>query len=137
MGTGAWNLTHRDGKVESFIDIRRKVGNMIVRSYLLKPLLAGARIQTVDVTMRGPKNEFQDFARFIVVRTKYDGRVVALLAESGVYENIRIVGVDSQSIENLQPDQIIDLFTMALTEPETHDSVLMVSRDSSVLTGPK
>jgi len=132
---GSWNLTHRDGKVESFIDIRRKVGNQIVRAYLLKPLLASARVQTIDVTMRGPKSEFQDFAKFIVVSTMHNGQVVKLLAESGVYENVRIVGVDSQSIEKLQADDIVALFTAALTEPESHDSLLIISHDSAVRAG--
>lgn len=135
MGVGTWNLTHRDGKVESFIDIRRKVGNQIVRAYLLKPLLDSARVQTIDVTMRGPKSEFQDFAKFIVVSIKHEGHVVKLLAESGVYENIRIVGVDNQSIENLQADDIVDLFAAALAEPESHDSLLLISHDSAVRAG--
>jgi hypothetical protein len=132
LTSGTWNLRYEDGTSESFIDIRRKVGNQIVRAYLLKAILNSDRVKRVKISLRGPKNEFQDFAKFMIVRTKQNGGQVRLLAESGVYENLRIVGADSAAVERLEPDTIIQIFTAALTEPEAYDAIIWLITDSSV-----
>ncbi len=116
-----------------FIDIRRKVGNQVLRAYLLDGLLQTERMQQIKASLRGPKNDFQDFARYIVVRGQRGGTSFAFLAETGVYENLRIVGTESHDIAELAPEEIISVFTEALRHPEEFSTVLAVSSDSRLL----
>ena len=132
MSDKRWKLTLEDGAIQEFVDLRRKVGNKVIRAYLLKPIIKEKRIQKLKGALRGPKNEFKDFAKFLVLNVAKDGRILRILAEAGVYENLRIVGTDDADMLNLQPDEIISTFTNALEEPIVHDAMLVLSIDSSV-----
>ncbi len=124
-----------DGSVEEFIDIRRKVGNQVLRAYLLDTALSSGRVKRVNGSLRGPKNEFQDFARYVVVRaTSADGVSFSLLAQTGVYENIRIVATGSEDIAGRSAEEIIRLFTEALQDPERFQTVIVLSTDSRLVS---
>ena len=127
-----WKLKMADGSIEEFVDIRRKVGNRIIRAYLLDNVLQLDRVRRIRASLRGPKDEFQDFDKFLVVEGKQDGDPFRILAESGVYQNLRIVGTDSERIRTMEPTDIIAVFTSALQKPEAFDTTLVLSEQSKV-----
>ncbi len=127
-----WKLKFQDGTVQEFIDIRRKVGNQIVRAYLLKPVLESQSITRAEISLRGPKNEWKDFAKFLVLRVTKGENEFGILAETGVYENLRIVGTDSEEIAQKSPSEITQAFTEALKDPQGCSAVIILSTDSKV-----
>jgi hypothetical protein len=133
--TGVWKLKSKDGTVKTFFDIRRKVGNKIVRAYLLKPLIEGGRVQLVQATLKGTKDEFKDFADFLVMKAHDEHGEYGMLVEAGVYENLRIVGADREEMSRFQPDDLFRIFTEALSDPSGHDTILLLSTDSRVRSG--
>jgi hypothetical protein len=133
-GTGVWRLKSEDGTVKTFLDIRRKVGNKIVRAYLLRPLFQ-ERVQRIKATLKGPKDEFKDFADFLVLRAHGERGDFEMLVEAGVYENLRIVGADKEEMNQLQADKLIEMFTNALEDPDSNGSTLLLSTDSRVRPG--
>ena len=132
---GVWKLKSKDGTVKTFFDIRRKVGNKIVRAYLLKPLIEGGRVQLIQVTLKGTKDEFKDFADFLIMKAHDELGDYGMLVEAGVYENLRIVGADREEMSRLQPDDLLRIFTEALSDPSAHDTVLLLDADSKVRSG--
>ena len=127
-----WKLKFQDGTVQEFIDIRRKVGNQIVRAYLLEPILESQSITRAEISLRGPKNEWKDFAKFLVLRVTEGENEFGFLAETGVYENLRIVGTDSEEIAQKSPSEITLAFTEALKDPQGCNAVVILSTDSKV-----
>ena len=133
MNSGnSWKLKLEDGRVEEFIDIRRKVGNRILRAYLLDSLLQTDRVDTLKASLRGPKNEFQDFDKYLVLSVNYQGKQIRLLAESGVYENMRLVATDSEEIASRDPDELEKAFTGALQDFERWQARLIISPGSRI-----
>jgi hypothetical protein len=128
----SWKLKLEDGTIEEFIDIRRKVGNRILRAYLLDPLLRADRVDTLKASLRGPKNEFQDFDKYLILSVNYEGMRFRLLAESGVYENLRLVATDSEEIANRNSDELERAFTGALQDFDRWQARLVISPDSRV-----
>jgi hypothetical protein len=127
-----WKLVNGDDSVEEFIDIRRKVGNQIIRAYLLDRLIEEEKIDRVPGRLRGPKDEFKDFDKFLILQIREGERTCRVLAESGVYENLRIVGTDSKSLADESPEAITKRFTDALQEPSNYDAKLIISKKSKV-----
>jgi len=121
--------------VQEFIDIRRKVGNQVVRAYLLEPVLKSQRITRAEISLRGPKDEWMDFAEFLVLRVIEGENEFGILAETGVYENLRIVGTDSEEIAQKSPNEITLAFTEALKGPQGCNAVVVLSTDSKVKSG--
>lgn len=126
-----WKLKNADGTLIEFKDIRRKVGNQIIRAYLLENALSANRLERIKATLRGPKNEFKDFDDFFVLSASVDGKL-RILVEANVYENLRIVGTDSENVLNMDAKQIISLFTEVLDNPESHGTKLILSENSKV-----
>ncbi|TXT57439.1 MAG: hypothetical protein BAJATHORv1_10141 [Candidatus Thorarchaeota archaeon] len=126
----SWKLKLEDGTIETFTDIRRKVGNRIIRAYLLKPIMEQSRIERIKATLRGPKDEFKDFDKFFILKGKTDIGDFRMLVESGVYENLRIVGTDEEYIASKTPDEVIQILTDSLSNPV--DSLIVVSTDTKV-----
>ena len=127
-----WKLVNEDSSIDEFIDIRRIVGNQVIRAYLLDDILKTRRVEKIPGKLRGPKNEFKDFAKFLIVKMKNGNAEFRILAEAGVYENLRIVGTDSEELEKKTRDEIIKIFTDALENPEVNDTKLILSSDSEV-----
>lgn len=127
-----WTIKHSDGTTFDFMDIRRKVGNRVIRAYLLKEILENGRVERIRVSLRGPKNEFKDFAKFLILTISLDGETIQILAEAGVYENLRIVGTDDERIASMTPEEIIKTFTEGLKDPEKYTASLTLSDDSVV-----
>ena len=125
-----WKLVNDDSSIDEFIDIRRIVGNQVIRAYLLDDIIKSHRVERIPGKLRGPKNEFKDFAKFLVLRLKNGDLEFNILAEAGVYENLRIVGTDSKVLAMKTRDEIIKIFTDALEEPEKNDTKLILSNDS-------
>ena len=128
-----WKLQGSDSEVEEFIDIRRKVGNQIIRKYLLNTITESNKIIRISGKLRGPKNEFKDFAKFLILELSVDGRQVKFLAEAGVYENLRIVAVNSNTLAERNSESLIRIFTEALESPALHNASVVLSDDSSVI----
>jgi hypothetical protein len=128
-----WKLQGPDSEVEEFIDIRRKVGNQIIRKYLLNTIVESNKIARISGKLRGPKNEFKDFAKFLILELSIDGIRVKFLAEAGVYENLRIVAVNSNTLAERNSESLIRLFTEALESPALHNASVVLSDDSSVI----
>jgi hypothetical protein len=128
----SWKLKLEDGTIEEFIDIRRKVGNRILRAYLLDPLLRTDRVDTLKASLRGPKNEFQDFDKYLILSVNYEGMRFRLLAESGVYENLRLVATDSEEIANRDSDELERAFTGALQDFDRWQARLAISPESRI-----
>ena len=128
--TKSWTIKYGDGSVENFLDIRRKVGNRVLRAYLLEPLTEHSTITKRNITLRGPKDEFKDSSIFLIVKVCENDLEFRILAEAGVYENMRIVATDKQAIADKEPDEIIQLFTDALKNPE--ECEVVVTPDSRV-----
>jgi hypothetical protein len=126
-----WKLKTADGTLTEFKDIRRKVGNQIIRAYLLENAMSTNRLERIKATLRGPKNEFKDFDDFFVLSASVDGNL-KILVEANVYNNLRIVGTDSERITTMNPKQIISLFTKVLDDLENHAATLILSENSKV-----
>ncbi|MHA1637142.1 MAG: hypothetical protein ACTSUO_08835 [Candidatus Thorarchaeota archaeon] len=135
--TKSWTLKYEDGSVDNFLDIRRKVGNRVLRAYLLETLTEQSRIAKQKISLRGPKDEFKDSSIFLIVKACDNDFEFRILAEAGVYENMRIVGTDKQAVADKEPDDIIQLFTNALKNPEECKVEIVVSMDSRVKIGEK
>ncbi len=116
---------------EEFLDIRRTVGNQIIRAYLLDHI-NNNRIIRISGKLRGPKNEFKDLANFLIVEAKNEAGQFRILVEAGVYENLRIVGTDSIEISQKPRDDLIKLFTDILEHPELNNTKLIISIDSKI-----
>ncbi len=127
-----WKLVNGDDSVEEFIDIRRKVGNQIIRAYLLSDVMDSERVKKIPGKLRGPKDEFKDFDRFLILKIKDGDSTYRFLAESGVYENLRIVGTDSESVASSSPQEITEKFTRALQNPAPNGVTLILSESSRV-----
>ncbi len=130
--TKTWKLTLSDNTVHEFLDIRRKVGNQIIRAYLLENIIGQNLVERMNGKMRGPKDEFKDFADFLVLTFQRNNQKFRILAESGVYENLRIVGTDNDVLDSFSADEIITLFTNALKEPKEYSARMILSEDSKV-----
>ena len=127
-----WKLKLEDGSIEEFIDVRRKVGNRVLRAYLLNAIVASNRIETIKASLRGPKDEFQDFTKFLVLKATENGQEFRFLVEAGVYENLRIVATDSDIIAEINPDEMEKKFTDTLQDPDQWNSSITLSIDSKV-----
>ncbi|TFG99366.1 hypothetical protein E4H12_03005 [Candidatus Thorarchaeota archaeon] len=127
-----WKLVKDDSSIDEFIDIRRIVGNQVIRAYLLNDIIESHRVEKILGKLRGPKNEFKDFAKFLIVRMKNGDLEFYILAEAGVYENLRIVGTDSEVLAMKTQEEVIKIFTDALEEPEKNDTKLILSNDSEI-----
>jgi hypothetical protein len=127
-----WKLQKDDSTTDEFTDIRRKVGNQVIRAYLLDPVLESNNIQRMNGKLRGPKDEFKDFAKFLILKVSIDDSPIRFLAESGVYENLRIVGVDSTNLAEKESEDLIKIFTDALADLESYETTLILSDDSKV-----
>ncbi len=127
-----WKIIHEDGRIEEFFDIRRKVGNRVIRAYLLKGLMQNGPTITIEGKLRGPKDEFKDLTKFAVLEWSRGGERARLLVESGVYDNLRIVGTDTRGLLEADPEEVIRAFTEVLMRPENHNATLILSIDSRV-----
>ncbi|MHA1135522.1 MAG: hypothetical protein ACTSSE_03470 [Candidatus Thorarchaeota archaeon] len=127
-----WKLTKDDSSIDEFLDIRRIVGNQVIRAYLLDDIIGSRRVEKIPGKLRGPKNEFKDFAKFLIVEVKNGDSECRILAEAGVYENLRIVGTDSEELTKKTRDEVIKIFTDALEEPDQNNTKLILSNDSEV-----
>ncbi len=127
-----WKLRLPDGGVEEFIDIRRKVGNRILRAYLLKQTKEKGRITVLDGSLRGPNEEFRDFSKFLILEATNDSKIFRFLIEAAVYENIRIVGTDRDFIAAKSSEELIEIFTDAMQNPDMWNSQLIVGPDSKI-----
>ena len=133
MSSGdTWKLQKNDSTIDEFTDIRRKVGNQVIRAYLLDTVVESNRIERVPGKLRGPKNEFKDFAKFLILQLSIDGSSASFLAEAGVYENLRIVAVDSNKLAESDSEELIRIFTDALENPDPYNTKLVLSDDSKV-----
>ena len=133
MASGpTWKLINDDSSIDEFLDIRRIVGNQVIRAYLLDEIIESRRVEKIPGKLRGPKNEFKDFAKFLIVKVKNGDSEYKILAEAGVYENLRIVGTDSEELTKKTRDEVIKIFTDALEEPDQNDTKLILSNDSEV-----
>ncbi len=133
MNSGlTWKLQKDDSDIDEFIDIRRKVGNQIIREYLLDNVMNSNRVIRIQGKLKGPKNEFKDFAKFLILRISVDGVTTKFLAESGVYENLRIVAIDSMNVAQQGSEYLLELFTDALENPESYETMIILSDDSTV-----
>lgn len=133
MNSGpTWKLQMNDSTVEEFIDIRRKVGNQIIRDYLLDSIVKSDNVIRVPGKLRGPKDEFKDFANFLILQISIEGSSARFLAEAKVYENLRIVAVDSNNFAEKSPEELIEIFTEALENPGPYNTTLVLSDDSTV-----
>ena len=126
-----WKLQKDDSTLDEFIDIRRKVGNQVIREYLLDNVVKNTEIIRIPGKLRGPRNEFKDFAKFMILKISLDGVSASFLAETGVYENLRIVAVDSTNLADRISEDLISLFTDALENPDIYNSTLILSDDST------
>ncbi len=127
-----WKLVNDDSSIDEFIDIRRIVGNQVIRAYLLDEIMDTHRVEKIPGKLRGPKNEFKDFAKFLIVKMKNGDSEIKILVEAGVYENLRIVGTDSEQLTKKTRDEVINIFTNALENPDLNDTKLIISNDSEV-----
>lgn len=128
----AWKLKASDGAMIEFQDIRRLVGNQIIRSYLLEGLLSGDRIVREKAILRGPRDEFKDFDDFFVMYMTSENVAFRVLVEANVYQNLRIVGTDNESLAQKDPDYIVALVTDALAQPDRYQTTLLLSDSSRV-----
>jgi hypothetical protein len=115
-----------------FQDIRRLVGNQIIRAYLLEGPLSSERVVREQAVLRGPKDEFKDFDDFFVMHITSRNAVYKVLIEANVYQNLRIVGTDSEDLAKKEPADIVAIVTDALTQPESYKTTLLLSESSRV-----
>ncbi len=132
MTPHAWKLKYEDGHVDEFTDVRRKVGNIVIRAFLLKGLLESQNVERVTAQLRGPKDEFKDFDRFAVLAGVSGGVPFKILVESGVYENLRIVAADGGHVLTMGPREMVEVFTRVLMHPADYSAGLVVSVSSRV-----
>jgi hypothetical protein len=132
ISEATWKLVKEDSTIDEFIDIRRKVGNQVIRAYLLKSVIETNRVERTPGKLRGPKDEFKDFANFLILHVKVGESEFRVLAEAGVYENLRIVATDSEEFSQRTPDEMIKAFTNALEQPDLNNTILILSKDSKV-----
>lgn len=133
MTRKTWTLTRADGQEETFIDIRKKVGNQIVRAYLLERITASGAIDRMKATLKGPKSEFKDFDRYLILSVQNGLDSYRILAQAKVYENLRIVATDNEAVSEGNPEDIIKLFTEPLEDPASYDARLVISETSVVI----
>ena len=134
MSKLTWKLKQKDGTTEEFLDIRRKVGNQIIRAYLIDDILQEGKIRHIEVSLRGPKNEFKDFSNYFVLHFTRDGDPIKILVEAGVYENLRIVGTDSSVLSDMPSAEIIQLFTDVVKNPDAFETFILLSPDSMLIS---
>jgi len=127
-----WKLKLEDGTIEEFIDIRRKIGNRIIRAYLLDSIIEAKKVDTLKASLRGPKDEFKDFDKFLILKASHEGKQFRILAETGVYENLRVVATDSDFIADNTPDDLEKQFTEALQNHTAWKARVIVSVDSKI-----
>ena len=127
-----WKLVKDDSTFDEFIDIRRRVGNQVIRAYLLNSVIESNRVKKVSGKLRGPKGEFKDFSNFLILHIKKGESEFRVLAEAGIYENLRIVATDSEEFAQRAPDEVIRAFTNALENPELNNTILILSKDSKI-----
>jgi len=127
-----WKLVNDDSSIDEFIDIRRIVGNQVIRAYLLDDIMDTHRVEKIPGKLRGPKNEFKDFAKFLILKMKTGDSEMKILVEAGVYENLRIVGTDSEQLTKKTRDEVIKIFTDALENPDLNDTKIILSNDSEI-----
>jgi len=127
-----WKLVNDDSSIDEFIDIRRIVGNQVIRAYLLDEIMDTHRVEKIPGKLRGPKNEFKDFAKFLILKMKNGDSEMKILVEAGVYENLRIVGTDSEQLTKKTRDEVIKIFTDALENPDLNDTKIILSNDSEI-----
>ncbi len=127
-----WKLIKDDSSIDEFMDIRRIVGNQVIRAYLLDEIANSHRVEKISGKLRGPKNEFKDFAKYLIIKMKNGKSEYRILVEAGVYENLRIVGTDSEELTKKSQEELIQIFTNALQEPEKNDTKLILSTDTEV-----
>jgi hypothetical protein len=127
-----WTLSFNDGSIEIFSDIRRKVGNQIIRIYLLDGVLTEERIEKINASLRGPKNEFKDFSNFFILQIQEEEEEIRFLTETGVYENMRIVGTNSEKIIKMDTEEIVKKFTDALVIPDRYRTTFIVNDDFDI-----
>ena len=118
--------------MEEFIDIRRKVGNQVIRAYLLNGVKEKGRVERVSGRLRGPRDEFKDFSGFLILHVRNENSEFRVLAETGIYENLRIVATDSEELAQQSSESVIRAFTDALEHPEANNTQLILSKDSKV-----
>ncbi|MHA2378701.1 MAG: hypothetical protein ACXADS_05455 [Candidatus Thorarchaeota archaeon] len=121
-----------DGVIIEFQDIRRKVGNQIIRAYLLEKSFESGRIERTKASLRGPRDEFKNFDDFFVLRATSENIKFRVLIEANVYQNLRVVATDSDSIAQKEPADIVEVVTDALTHPDEYQSTLLLSQNSRV-----
>ncbi len=130
---GKWTLKHKNGTVEEFIDIRRKVGNRIIRAHLIRHFIEQERYTKIHASLRGPKDEFKDFARFFILEAQWQESPLRLLVEYGVYENLRIVGTDTESLLEKEANEIINMFTEIVRASDKYGARLIINEDSILI----
>jgi len=104
----------------------------VIRAYLLDEIANSHRVEKISGKLRGPKNEFKDFAKYLIIKMKNGKSEYRILVEAGVYENLRIVGTDSEELTKKSQEELIQIFTNALQEPEKNDTKLILSTDTEV-----
>jgi len=104
---------------------------------LLDTINDNERVERIKVSLRGPKDEFKDSSKFLIVKAFENEIEFRILAEAGVYENLRIVGTNSQTLAEKEPDDIIGIFTSTLKNLEEWKTSIIVSTDSRVKFGKK
>ena len=68
----------------------------------------------------------------MILKIKNGKAEYRILAEAGVYENLRIVGTDSEELTKKSREDLIEIFTDALQEPDKNDTRLILSTDTEV-----
>ncbi len=109
------------------------MGNQIVRAYLLERITASGAIDRMKATLKGPKSEFKDFDRYLILSIQNGLDSYRILAQAKVYENLRIVATDNEAVSEGNPEDIIKLFTEPLEDPASYDARLVISETSVVI----
>jgi hypothetical protein len=130
----SWKVRYEDNTIEEFIDIRRKIGNRILRAYLLDPILDSTEVKSTKASLRGPKDEFKDFDKFLILKAQLEEKEFRILIEAGVYENLRVVGTDSDFVADKSPDELERIFTDALKNFKKWNTSILVGSGSKLLT---
>ena len=98
----------------------------------MEGLLSGDRIVREKAILRGPRDEFKDFDDFFVMYMTSENVAFRVLVEANVYQNLRIVGTDNESLAQKDPDYIVALVTDALAQPDRYQTTLLLSDSSRV-----
>lgn len=99
---------------------------------MLKIAFAQNKVDKVKASLRGPKDEFKDFDDFLVISAEQSGEKFRILVEANVYENLRIVGTDSERFAEGNPETIVGVFTSVLTDVDIHNTRLLLSESTKV-----